>query len=216
MELIQLIQTDIRNVLNRDTIQFRNIAKKYKKEISQLQIAEIYEICEALLEERTWGSTTIAYQIIYDAKSKYDGTTFERFESWLYQYISDWWDCDDFMTHAFQELLMKYPTKIKQIKKWVNCKNFAVRRSAAVILIRPAKKGLLEKNVIFEICDLLISDTHDLVRKGIGWLLKESIYYYYDDVVHYLETKVERMSRTTFRYAIEKMKEEDKKRLMSL
>lgn len=216
MDILSRIQNDIKKTSSRKTKLFRNIARLYKKEINNLDIASIYNICESLLDNRNYSETTIAYQIIFDNKKKYDQNTFDILEKWLYKYIEDWWDCDDFMTHAFQYLLMKYPNNMSNLKKWVNHEKFAVRRSAAVILIRPVQKGLLNENIIFEICDLLIDDNHYLVQKGYGWLLKESCKFYHDSVVRYLENNVVKMSRTAFRYALEKLPKEEKKRLMIL
>ena len=216
MDIVLHIQNDIKKISGRKTKLFRDIAKSYKKEISNLDITSIYNICESLLENRNRAETTIAYQIIFDNKKKYNQNTFDILEKWLFKYIEDWRDCDDFMTHAFQYLLMKYPNNMSNLKIWVNHEKFAVRRSAAVILIRPAQKGLLEDNIIFEICDLLIDDNHYLVQKGYGWLLKESSKNYYDLVVKYLENNVVKMSRTAFRYALEKLPKEEKKRLINL
>jgi 3-methyladenine DNA glycosylase AlkD len=177
---------------------------------------EIYKLCETLLETRSWGETTIAYQVIFDNKKMFNEDTFDIFEKWLYQYIEDWWDCDDFMTHAFQYLLMQYPKQLNRVKSWVSHEKFAVRRSAAVILIRPAQKGLLDIKDIITISELLIDDPHYLVQKGVGWLLKESTKYYHDEVVQYLEHNVKKMTRTTFRYALEKLPKEEKEQLMFL
>ena len=134
----------------------------------------------------------------------------------MFEYIEDWWDCDDFMTHAFQNVLMRFPDNMYRIKDWVNHERFAVRRSSAVILIRPAQKGLLDENIIIEICNLLIDDPHYLVQKGYGWLLKESSKYYYNNVVQYLENNISEISRTAFRYALEKFPKEEKERMMNL
>lgn len=216
MDIVSRIQEDIKKISSRKTKLFRDIAKSYKKEINSLDISSTYSICELLLESRKSEETIIAYNIIYDIRKKYDHNTFAILEKWLYKYIEDWWDCDDFMTHAFQDLLMKYPENMNKLKVWVQHEKFAVRRSAAVILIRPAQKGLLDVNTIFGICDLLINDIHYLVQKGYGWLLKESCKVYHDSVVKYLENNVKRMSRTAFRYALEKLPKEDRERLMSL
>ncbi len=216
MALLERIQEDIKIIEGRKTKRYRDIARRYKKEINKLDISNIYSLCESLLKIRSGAETTIAYQIIFDNKMKYDQFTFAVFEKWLYEYIEDWWDCDDFMTHAFQYVLMMYPENMNKIKKWTSHKKFAVKRSAAVILIRPAQKGLLDKNIIYEICDLLMDDPHYLVQKGYGWLLKESNKNYHDSLILYLEKNVMNMSRTAFRYALEKLPIEDKKRLMKL
>jgi 3-methyladenine DNA glycosylase AlkD len=216
MEIIKKIQSNINRIDGRKTNEYRNIAKKFKKELDLKTLSEIYEISEALLESRKWAETIIAYQIIFDQRKRYDEGTFQVFEQWLFQYIEDWWDCDDFMTHAFQVALMKYPNNIAKIKGWVNHQKFAVRRSAAVILIRPVQKGLIEKKLIFEIADLLMNDPHYLVQKGYGWLLKESSAHYHDHLIAYLQKNIFGMSRTAFRYALEKLPSDEKTKLMNM
>ena len=216
MDIVLRIQEEVSKIEGRKTKLFRDVAKRYKKEISSLDISEIYRLCEELLRNRGRGETTIAYQIIFDNRKKYNKETFDVFEKWLHQYIEDWWDCDDFMTHAFYDILMKYPENMDRLKNWIKSDNFAVRRSAAVILIRPAQKGLLANGKIFDICDLLMDDPHYLVQKGYGWLLKESVKSYHDFVVEYIESNIHRMSRTAFRYALEKLPKEEKARLMKM
>lgn len=216
MEIIERIKKDIHNIKIKKTKVYREIAKLYKYEINKLELESVYSICVSLLEVGRTPETIIAYQIIFDQKDKYDENTFSVFENWMYTYIKDWWDCDDFMTHAFKHVLLMYPEKINRIKTWVNHERFAVRRSAAVILIMPSKKKLIDKSIIFEVCDLLMNDDHYLVQKGYGWLLKEASIKYHDDVIFYLEKNVLYMSRTAFRYALEKLPLNEKKKLMMI
>ena len=134
----------------------------------------------------------------------------------MFKYINDWWDCDDFMTHAFKHVLLNHLDRLERLKTWVKHERFAVRRSAAVILIMPAKKKLIDASIIFEICDLLINDDHYLVQKGYGWLLKEASVKYHDQVIDYLKRHVADMTRTAFRYALERLSLEDKEKMMRL
>ena len=216
MDLLETILADLNTVKDSKTQTYRDIAKAYKKKLNALPMRSVYDLCEALLKQRHHPTTIIAYQMIFDQNQRYDENTYLIFEDWTFKYIRDWWDCDDFMTHAFQTLIMRYPEKIKQLKSWVHHDQFAVRRSAAVILIVPAKKGLLESKIIFEICDLLRDDPHYLVQKGFGWLLKESSVQYHDAVIAYLKEHVHQMTRTAFRYALEKLPKAEKDCLMKL
>ena len=216
MNIVDSIHFDINQIIGRKTKLFRDIAKKYKKEINKWDIQDIYRLCELLLESNLRAKEIIAYQIMFDNKHKYNEKTFDVFESWLFKYIKDWWDCDDFMTHAFQFVLMKYPENIDRLTKWMMHERFAVRRSAPVILIVPARKALLDIDVILSTCDRVIKDEHYLVQKGYGWLLKESVKMYKGNIVEFLEKHVNSMSRTAFRYALEKLPKEEKERLMKL
>ncbi len=217
MAPLESIRHDIVSVKKRITQSYRNIAKAYKKQVSLLPMEAVYQLCEDLLKTKQHPETIIAYQIIFEQHKRYDENTFSIFEDWTFKYIRDWWDCDDFMTHACHKLLLDYPDITNNIKHWVDHDQFAVRRSAAVILIVSARKGLLpNESIIFEISDLLMNDPHYLVQKGYGWLLKEASVEYHDAVIDYLKKNVHRMTRTAFRYALEKLPKEEKAHLMRL
>ena len=54
----------------------------------------------------------------------------------------------------------------------------------------------------------------DLIRKSVGWMLREAGKRDEAALVAFLETHYHRMPRTTLRYAIEKFSKEDRKRIM--
>ena len=89
-----------------------------------------------------------------------------------------------------------------------------MRRSAAVSLIVPARKGKFLTN-IFEIANLLLIDKDDLVQKGYGWLLKTASVPYQQEVFDYVMDRKTVMPRTALRYAIEKMPKVLKKQAMA-
>jgi len=216
MVLLNQIIKEIRETKGRKTKLFRDIAKKYKKELSNVSMDDIYILCDELLKRVNRPETIVAYQILFDQKKRYTEETIDVFEQYLYNYIHDWWDCDDFMTHAFQYVLMKYPSHFNRIKEWVKHERFAVRRSAAVVLIVPAKKKAIDQDFIFDVCNLLMNDEHYLVQKGYGWLLKVASDEYHDVVIDYLEKHVNHMTRTAYRYALENLPKKEKERLMRL
>ncbi len=97
-----------------------------------------------------------------------------------------------------------FPSYTEGIKKWTRSQNRWVRRASAVSLIIPAKNGLFKED-IFEIADILLLDTDDMVQKGYGWMLKSLCTKYEEDVYRYVLSKRDIMPRTALRYAIEKM-----------
>ncbi|MGI1899396.1 DNA alkylation repair protein, partial [Vibrio campbellii] len=137
-------------------------------------------------------------------------------ESWLYQYITDWNDCDDFCTHAFGALIAQDNPLFQRTLSWCKSDNFAVRRAAAVVLIYPINKGLYGGTEPFQIVDLLLEDDHYLVQKGYGWMLKVLAQKEPERVIDYLKCSHSRMPRTAFRYAIEKLDKQTQRELMAL
>ena len=58
---------------------------------------------------------------------------------------------------------------------------------------------------VLEIADKLLEDEDDLVRKGYGWMLKETSNVYPKEVFNYVMRQKDKMPRVSLRYAIEKM-----------
>ncbi|MFU8793407.1 MAG: DNA alkylation repair protein [Acholeplasmataceae bacterium] len=190
------------------THDIRAIGLKFYKEIKGLSFEEILDLCESMLQKRIWPLSMIAYDWAYRQRRYYTKETFKRFEAWQFNYIKDWYDCDDFNTHAFGYLLVMYPQLSHQILSWATHESFAVRRAMAVVLILPIKKdvkGLIDP---FVVSDILMHDPHYLVTKGYGWMLKIYMSKAEENVSMYLKKHKEEMPRLAYRYAIENLPKE--------
>ena len=106
-----------------------------------------------------------------------------------------------------------YPEYIIQLNRFAASENRWLRRSAAVSLIIPAKKGLFLTDIL-KIADRLLTDKDDLVQKGAGWMLKAASRTHQQEIFDFVMKNKNTMPRTALRYAIEKMPEEMKKRAM--
>lgn len=62
----------------------------------------------------------------------------------------------------------------------------------------------------FDIADKLLSHPHDLIHKAVGWMLREVGKRDKEEFLDYLESNYRKMSRTTLRYAIEKLPEPER------
>lgn len=66
------------------------------------------------------------------------------------------------------------------------------------------------------ISDALMTDEHDLVQKGYGWMLKCLSQVDMETVKKYLILHHKEMPRTAYRYALEKFDKGTRKELMNL
>ncbi|MBP2143190.1 3-methyladenine DNA glycosylase AlkD [Methanococcus voltae] len=185
-----------------------------KDEINRLIKNDIYGICNALLEEKVHDYGYLSLILLHSAKKYYEKEDFEFFSELLSNHITNWAFCDEFSIHAFYELTNKYPELLDDLFKLTDSENRWMQRSSAVTLIFHIKRGDIRDRV-FKTADVLILKRDDMVEKGIGWLLKVTADSYQQDVYNYVLTNKEKMTRTTLRYAIEKMPQELRKEAMS-
>ena len=164
----------------------------------------------------SWALGVIAFDFAYRMKNHYNELTYDIFYHWLKDYVRGWGDCDDFCTHAFGELIRQKKSLFVKIIAWTEDNDFWVRRASAVILIPAIMKNDYEGMEPFTISDRLMLDSHDLVLKGYGWMLKALSQINPSCVKEYLIKNCKKMPRVAYRYALEKFDKETRNMLMQM
>ncbi|WP_340113502.1 DNA alkylation repair protein [Maribellus mangrovi] len=165
---------------------------------------ELFEVCELLWQSGYIEEAAVACNWSYYIRKQYEPSDFETFERWILNYANNWATCDALCNHTVGTFIEMYPEFIQRLKDFTRSENRWMRRAAAVSLIVPARKGKFLTD-IFEIADLLLTDTDDLVQKGYGWMLKVAANKHQQEVFEYVIKHKRIMPRTALRYAIEKM-----------
>jgi 3-methyladenine DNA glycosylase AlkD len=189
------------------------IAKKHWIEAKGLSKEEIFDLCEELYRS---GITEEAFVVSFwlpNLVEKLEPKDLATFKTWITKYIDNWAKCDGFCNHTIGDFIEKYPQCISEVKSWAKSENRWLKRASAVSLIVPAKKGEFFKEA-FEISDMLLTDSDDMVQKGYGWLLKEESRVHQKAVFDYVVRNRKVMPRTALRYAIELMPKELKAEAM--
>ena len=192
----------------------RKLSSKLFRGIKDKSKENVFSVCNELLEQRSWPMGVIAFDFAKRMANQYDSNTFALFESWLIQYVRGWGDCDDFCTHAFGELICQNTELSKKTILWAKRDEFWMRRAAAVVLIPSIWHDKFTATNPLKVSDILMTDDHDLVRKGYGWMLKILSTKEPELVFNYLLENKNIMPRVSYRYALEKMDAVKKKILM--
>lgn len=86
------------------------------------------------------------------------------------------------------------------------------RRMAIVSTLTLIRSG--ETADAFQIAEMLLSDPHDLIQKAVGWALRETGKVSKSDLLDFLSKHYASISRTTLRYAIERLPPQQRKRIL--
>jgi 3-methyladenine DNA glycosylase AlkD len=86
------------------------------------------------------------------------------------------------------------------------------RRIAIIATFHGIRRGEFDET--FKIADILLTDTHDLIHKAVGWMLREVGNRDAAAERRFLKDRYRRMPRTMLRYAIEKFPERERRRYL--
>jgi 3-methyladenine DNA glycosylase AlkD len=165
---------------------------------------DILTLAEELLKAGSWEEGAIALELVARRKGEFRESDFSTFERWLSEYVNNWGHTDSIAPHIFGELVERYPNLSEGIFKWTKSPNRWMRRASSVTYILHARHGKFH-DVVYKTADALLGDDDDMVRKGVGWMLKCASQADEKGVVAYLMNNRTRTSRLVLRYATEKV-----------
>jgi 3-methyladenine DNA glycosylase AlkD len=180
----------------------RSIVKKYQKTAT-------IEDAEQLLSS-SWHEVRLAGVVLLNYFYK-TGTDADRaiiYQRYLTYPGLNNWDLIDISAYTIvgTHLLNKSFVPLKKLAK---SKSLWKRRIAIVSTGAMIKEHRFEPT--FEICEMLMHDSHDLIHKACGWMLREAGKRDQKALETFLHKHLHHMPRTMLRYAIEKFPEQKRK-----
>jgi 3-methyladenine DNA glycosylase AlkD len=196
------------------TPEIRELARLAYRECKNWPVAERDRFVEQL-----WRSGMLEEGVLvthlYRRFSKSCGEReFAIFERWIDRYVTNWAHCDGVSTWLIAACIENRPGLADRLAPWTRSKNRWKRRSAAVSFIQEARRGR-QTDTILHISGLLLHDADDMVRKGVGWLLKETYPKKPGEVLEFLDPFRKDAPRLVLRLAAEKMSERDRRWLIA-
>lgn len=119
-----------------------------------------------------------------------------------------WGLVDAFCLEVMQSLLWKYRDEIlKLLETWSHSTNRWKRRASIVPFVRKVGKSGEFTDEVLRLCENLIWDEADIVRKGVGWALKDNLRSAPERILPYIKNLRRRgVSSTIILYAIRNLK----------
>jgi len=132
--------------------------------------------------------------------------------------LNNWGTVDGFCIEVLQPLLFKYPRETLQLlRRWNTAKSLWKRRASVVAFTRRVGKSGRFTDEALELCDNLIWDKEDYVKKGVGWALKDVMRGDKKKVLEYVK-KLRRqgISAVITLYAIRDLKGKERQAVLNL
>lgn len=185
----------------------RQIAKKY----FALPLSDIKTLLKSKIHEHRAG----ALFILCDQFKKADEKNKEKiFKFYLKNSrgINNWDLVDLSAPKIVGEWLLKKDKNI--LYKLANSKNLWQKRIAIVSTLSFIRTEQLDD--VIKISEILLQDTHDLIHKAVGWMLREAGKRDEKLLKKFLDKNATKMPRTTLRYSIEKFNPSIRKHYLCL
>lgn len=188
----------------------REICKQHR----DLSVQELRTLLLSPIHEHRMAAVVTMSDIF---KKKSDTEQQELYDLYLEgvrsNYINNWDLVDVSAKHVVGTYLLQRPRDI--LYKLARTDHLWSKRVA--ILSTPAFYTKGDPTDTLALAEILLYDSHDLMHKAVGWMLRE-VGKYVDEslLTEFLDKHAATMPRTTLRYAIEKLSAEKRKHYMGL
>jgi len=177
--------------------------------------ADAMALCELLIPDRYLESKGLALTLLMRYRRQFEPDLLLRSKRWMERGLCDNWATTDHLaTRIITSLIDQFEPLAATVESWSRSPNLWVRRTSAVAFVNLARKGR-HLDRAYRIVTVLEPDTHDLIHKACGWLLRECGKADPKRLEDYLLEHGPAVPRTTLRYAIERFSEAKRRHILA-
>ncbi len=195
------------------TGELRKVAVRFRRTIlSEYDLPYLLQVADRLFRGDVLEEKIFAVVMLQGIVGEFGKTEFRLFESWLRR-VSTWADHDALAHYLLGPMIAADANLLPRPLHWAKAKDRWHKRAAAVSLIHSTRQ---HKNFdcIQRVIEMLLASDDDMVRKGVGWLLREAAKANPKQTVEYLMTIRDRAPRLVLRTACETLPERVRERVL--
>lgn len=187
--------------------QTRKIAKQFKN----LPFTDIAQLLQSQVHEKRLLGLLILVGQYQKADDRVRASIFDFYVNHLDR-VNNWDLVDSSAAYIVGHYLFKKPIDV--LLEWAKSANLWHRRVAIISTHYAIKQN--EFNPCLTLSQCLLTDSHDLIHKAVGWMLREVGNRNMAVEIQFLDQFAAQMPRTMLRYAIEKFPESTRQRYLAL
>ncbi|MFW9818922.1 MAG: DNA alkylation repair protein [Candidatus Thorarchaeota archaeon] len=194
------------------------IIKKYINQFKELTFEERLDLSFKFYTSNYITYTSFGLKLLELSLPDIKPQNFKLLDEILNHFMG-WGPTDSFSLYIMQPLLNRYPNEVKKLlEKWNLSNHIWKKRTSVVTFTR--KIGAEGKYIdfILKLCNNLIWDKEDLIRKAVGWALKDNMVgKNRENVLNYVkELRKMGVSSTITLYAIRKLQGKEREEMLKI
>jgi 3-methyladenine DNA glycosylase AlkD len=195
--------------------QVREIIKNHKKEILLLSYEDRLELAQKLISSEMGEQQTVAFFVLESMTDYFTPDKFHLLDEFI-SHMFGWSKIDGFTGGFLQRVLEKYPEPlIALVNKWNKSSTVWEKRASVVLFTRKIAKSGKYNDIALSLCSNLVHDDHDLVRKGVGWSLKDMMQSDKKRITEYVKNlRNQNVSSVITLYAMKDLSSEERKEIL--
>jgi len=199
------------------TPDLRELIKTYLSVFKQLSLEEKLELARMFFKSEFSEQGSFGIVVLEQSVKEMDPANFDFLDE-MAGYLNNWATTDGFTIGILQPLLKAHPKELLiLLKKWSRSENLWKRRASVVVFTRKVGSSGKFIDEALELCDNLIWDEEDMVRKGVGWALKDSMRGDKKKVLNYVKSlRRKGASAVITLYAIRDLKCKEREELLKI
>jgi 3-methyladenine DNA glycosylase AlkD len=186
----------------------------YRAHLDDWSVDDAAAFADVLMADRYLEVKSVGIELLACYRRVLPARLLPAFKAWLARDdANNWATTDAICIYLIGPLIVAHPPLAARVGAWTRHRNMWVRRAAAVSLVPSARKGVA-LDVAYDVAGRLHADREDLIQKAVGWLLREAGKTDMSRLERYLRANGPSIPRTTVRYAIERMSEPARRRML--
>jgi 3-methyladenine DNA glycosylase AlkD len=193
------------------------ILRQFRAPFRQLSLEERLQLADWLLDSEMLEEPSVGVHLWALSVDELTPEHFSALDRGL-DHFNSWGTTDGFCVNVLQPLLRKYPAEVLALlREWNHSGNRWKRRASVVAFVRKVGAGGEFVDETLELCENLIWDQDDMVQKGVGWALKDTMRGAKERVLEYVKDLRRRgVPSTITLYAIRDLKGAERQTVLAI
>ena len=195
------------------TAELRKVAVRFRRTIlKERGLQFLVTVADELFSGEVLEEKVFAVYLLQNQIVRLGQREFRLLEKWIDR-VSSWADHDALVHYLIAPLIAADPRHMKEIFRWARSRDRWHRRAACVALIPGTRQKLFFAEIV-RLSNFLLSDSDDMVQKGLAWLLRETAKADAKTTVPYLLEVRRRAPRSLLRTACETLPGATRKKIL--